>query len=600
MQIWCLDFETFFSSDYTLKSLTTEAYIRDPRFEALMLAVRDPDGNKFWVPQEGIPAFLASVDWSQHAILCHHAQFDGLIFSHHYFVRPRLWLDTLSMARLVHGNHLSVALGSLAHHYNLQEKSVPYEAFKGKRWAEIDTALRALLGSGACDDVDLTWTIFQELAKVFPVEEYAVVDATIRMFTEPVLVGDAEALAKIQHDEIERKYKLLNALGVNEKDLQSAPKFVALLEELGVEVEYKDGKNGPIPAIAATDDFMKGLENDSDETISGLATARLEVRSTIDQTRAGRLLGMAQRGNLPVYLQYAGAHTTRWSGGDKVNLQNLPRGGAIRKAISAPDGYLLGVVDASQIEYRCLCYVASQLDKLDALREGRDLYCEQASRFYGRVITKADKLERGFGKVNILGCGYMMGPARFQRICHLGPMGAPPIELTLEEAKLGIDVYRNTHPMVVGLWKEADMVLKVLANKGWMTWRCGMIVKDGRIYGPGGTWLDYTTLVWDGEEREYRLKTRRGWTKMYSGRLVENVVQWLARIVMSQAMIRVINRGYRVLGTTHDELMVLLADDEHAEWHVKNVLEAELAATPEWMPGIPLAAEGHASKRYEK
>jgi hypothetical protein len=55
-----------------------------------------------------------------------------------------------------------------------------------------------------------------------------------------------------------------------------------------------------------------------------------------------------------------------------------------------------------------------------------------------------------------------------------------------------------------------------------------------------------------------------------------------------------------VLGTTHDELMVLLADDEHAEWHVKNVLEAELAATPEWMPNIPLSAEGSWSKRYEK
>ena len=599
MNIWVCDFETFFSDDYTLKKLSTEHYIRDPRFEALMLAVRDPKGETFWVPQEDIKYFLGTIDWTKDAILCHHAHFDGLIFSHHYGVRPRMWFDTLSMARLVLGNHLSVALGALAKHYGLEDKSVPYDLFRGKRWADIDPSLRVALGEGACHDVSLTWDIFARLAKDFPQEEYAVIDATVRMFTEPVLVGDAQALEQLQQDEQERKYLLLNRLGVTEQHLQSAGTFVKILENLGVEVEYKEGSKGPIPAIAKTDDFMKSLEAHPDETISTLAAARLEVRSTLNQTRAGRLLGMAQRGNLPVYLSYCGAHTARWSGGDRVNLQNLPRGGAIRKAISAPEGCLLAVVDASQIECRILNYVAGQHNVLEAFRQKRDLYCENASRFYGREITRADKLERGLGKTLELGCGYGLGWQRLQAQCHLGAMGSPPVDLTEEEARRGIDVYRNSHSMVTGLWKEAEMVLRVLADKGWMTWRCGMLVKDGRLYGPNGTWLNYTTLEWDAEDRNYRLKTRKGWSKYYGAKLVENVIQWLARIVMSQAMLRTIRNGYRVATTTHDELVVIIPDDGQSEAHLK-YLEAELALTPQWMPGIPLAAEGSVSKRYEK
>ena len=205
VNIWCLDFETFFSDDYTLKKLTTEEYIRDPRFEALMLAVRNPRGETFWVAQEKIATFLAQIDWSQDAILCHHAHFDGLILSHHFGVRPRMWFDTLSMARLVLGNHHTVALGALAHHYGLADKSVPYELFKGRRWDDIDDLLRQSLGAGACHDVALTWDIFSRLTQGFPEEEYAVIDATVRMFTEPVLAGDAQALEAVQQEEQNRK-----------------------------------------------------------------------------------------------------------------------------------------------------------------------------------------------------------------------------------------------------------------------------------------------------------------------------------------------------------------------------------------------------------
>ena len=105
------------------------------------------------------------MDWDDIAVLCHHAQFDGLILSHHYGIKPKFWLDTLSMARLCLGNHLSVSLDSLAKHFNLQAKSVPYNLFKGKHWHELSASIQQQVAAGACHDVDLTWEIFGKLMR---------------------------------------------------------------------------------------------------------------------------------------------------------------------------------------------------------------------------------------------------------------------------------------------------------------------------------------------------------------------------------------------------------------------------------------------------
>jgi hypothetical protein len=177
-----LDFETFFdiASKYTIKKMTTEAYVRDPRFRAHGLAIRYGEtGLTEWV----CPDTLNYLDFSDHAVLCHHAHFDGLILAHHYGIRPRMWLDTMAMGRALFGSHISVALESLARHFNLAPKSVPYAQMDGKQWEQMDDSLRSTVASGACHDVDLTWDIFQRLAAQFPAEEFALIDQTVRMFT---------------------------------------------------------------------------------------------------------------------------------------------------------------------------------------------------------------------------------------------------------------------------------------------------------------------------------------------------------------------------------------------------------------------------------
>lgn len=608
MNVITLDFETHFTDTYSLRKMTTEAYIRDPRFQALGVGIRYPEGANglaphlheasFWIGED-IERELRRIDWSTTACLCHHAQFDGLILSHHYGIKPAFWLDTLSMARLVVGNHLSVGLDSLAKHYGLAGKSIDYASFKGKYAADLVAVAMHKLGEGCIHDLDLTWDLFHILSKGFPQEEYRVIDQTVRMFCEPVLEGDTELLAQVWLGEETRKHDMLKELGVSSDDLQSSERFAELLRAEGIEPDTKASPTGAgqIYAFAKTDDFMKELIED-DTRAGALGRARLGVRSTIDQTRAASLGWMATRGSLPVYLRYAGAHTTRWSGGDSLNWQNFRRGSDIRRAIKAPPGRALIVLDLAQIECRILNVLAGEEDVVTAFRTGRDLYSETASVFYGRTITKSDNTERHLGKVLELGCGYGMGLHKLRATCKQGALGGAPIILSEIEADAAVGAYRSSHPYVVNYWGTAGRVIARIAGGDPMEWG-PMLIKDKRVYLPNGAWLNYDTLEYDQDERQWRYRTRQGWTKLYGGKLVENVVQALARVVLSQAMLRMQDMGHRPVNSTHDEVLFVVKADgsEYAEYEK---LKAEMERPPSWLPELPLKVEGGVSERYDK
>ncbi len=602
MRIVALDFETFFSDDYTLKKLTTEGYVRDPRFEAHGAAIKwGADYPARWYDERQLRHVLAQEDWSDTAILAHHVQFDGLILTSRFGVSPKLWLDTLSMARLLLGNHLSVSLDSVRNHFGIASKRTPYEQFKNKHWSDLDQETQTLLAEGCCDEVESIWTIFGKLAKDFPKEEYEIVDLTARMFVEPVLRADVDLLGEVWTNEQTHKAERLAALDVSAKDLGSNEVFAGLLQAEGVEIAYKEGKNGPIPAFAKTDAFMRELLEDEDPRVRALAEARLGTKSTLLQTRAETLGFMAGRGPLAVYLRYCGAHTTRWSGGDNSNFQNFKRGSDLRKAILAPEGYLLATVDLSQIECRLLNYLAGQTDVIERFRQGADPYVGIASEFYGRNIDKADAAERGTGKQAELSCGFGCGGSKFQRVASLGIYG-PPVNLTLEDSERAVELYRQTHRQVVRYWHEANFILNDLAAGRERDWG-PMQVKNKRIYLPNGAPIIYDTLEWHVDEESgadgWRLKLRNGWTKMYGAKLVENCVQGLARVVMSQACARIARAGFRPVLSSHDEWSFLVRDDQYKDEATAFIL-AEMKKTPTWLPGIPLDAEGGLSERYAK
>ena len=607
MHIIALDFETYFGDDYTLSKMTTESYIRDPRFQAHGAAIKwSANEPAKWYDDSALRSVLASVDWNDIAIIAHHAHFDGFILAHHYNVRPKFWLDTLSMARLLLGNHLSVSLDSLAKNFGLGAKTINY-SFKGKHWHELTLAEQEALADGCCQDVELTWLLFHKIAVEFPKSEYALVDQTIRMFVEPTLRGDIDLLGKIWSEEDVARRSFTVDLGVSDSDLQSAASFASLLQAEGVEPATKQGKNGPIYAFAKTDDFMKELLDHDDPRVSGLARARLGIKSTAIQTRAETLGGMSRRGPLCVYLRYCGAHTTRWSGGDGSNFQNFRRGNNLRRTILAPEGRDLAVIDSSQIECRLLNWLAGQWDVVERFRNKEDPYAELASQFYNEPIYKPDDSDpraaeltakRGAGKQGELMCGYGCGGPKFARVAAMGLYG-PPIIIDEVEGARRVDIYRSTHPAVMDYWRQGEWMLSRLANGNTAQWG-PMTIRDHKMFTPNGLPLNYDTLEWHVDEetgeRGFRLRTRQGWTRIWGSKLVQHVCEALARCIVGDAM-TTIGRYLRVVGMSHDEIWVLIRKGDQAafDWCL-----SVMRQSPAWAPDLPLDAEGSYGDRYAK
>jgi DNA polymerase family A len=608
MEIITLDFETYFSKDYTLRKMTAEEYIRDPRFEIHGCAVRDGTTKVTqWHNKEDfyrLAAWWRATGAMQNkAILCHHAQFDGLILSHHYDIRPAFWLDTLSMARLQVGGHVRVGLDSLAKHFGLGAKSVPYSLFEGKRWCELSLMDRSAVIFGCQHDVDLTWELFTKLSEGFPASELALIDATIRMFTEPVLVGDTAKLGEVWTREERAKADLLAALDASGKAVRSDPVFADMLRDAGIAPEMKPGKNGDIYAFAKTDQFMRDLLEHENKHVVALAQARLAEKSNIEQTRAARLGGMSTRGRMCVYLSYCGAHTTRWAGGDRCNWQNFPRDGDLGEGIRAPDGWMLVIVDASQIECRILNMLAGQNDVIERFRNGEDIYLNTASLFYGRPITRNDTAERGTGKQMELSCGYGAGAETIKRTAARGAYG-PPVHMTDEDALRARDIYRETHPGVVKLWKQGTQILHAIhRNDGSCgnEWKC-FLIKGKRIYLPNMAPLIYDGLEMhtdDKTEGQYWRMLHRGhYVRLYGAKLIENIVQALARLQVSEAWLRLRDAGMRIVSMEHDKLIACVPERDAAEALL--LMQEAMCTEPSWMPGLPLASEGYISHTFKK
>ena len=471
-----LDFETYYSADYSLSKLTTEAYVRDSRFEVIGVGVKVGNRPSVWMEAHDFRVWAAGVPWKSVAVLAHHAHFDGFVLSHHYGVHPGFWYDTLSTARALHGSFKGNDLGSLAEKYGVGRKGHEVHDAKGKRRRDFTPAEWLAYGAYCNNDNELARRLLDQMRPQLPAEELWLIDTTVRMFTEPSFVADQEVLALALAGERKRKAELLRriataagqdvpdgsaedviarALEACRATLSSSDKFAALLRSLGEAPPMKQGKNCTIYAFAKSDPGMQALLEHPREELQHLAEARLAVKSTIVETRTERLAGVGRRGSVPIYLKYSGAHTHRWSGGDKMNPQNFNRGGSLREALLAPPGHVLAVADSAQIEARVLPWLAGEAAVLDVFRRNDalgndehgnprgDFYSDQGSRYFGKKLSKKETpIERQVAKSMELGLGFGMGWAKFSTSLLAGFLGAPPVRFGNEELRrFGADVY---------------------------------------------------------------------------------------------------------------------------------------------------------------
>jgi DNA polymerase len=624
MNLITIDFETYYDQKYSLTKISTEEYVRHDRYETIGFAYKINDERCVWVTgtNEYIQKVLNTLPWDDSLVLAHNTMFDGAILSWRYGVKPKGWLDTMSMGRALHGVDQSVSLASMAVRYVVGEKGTEVMNAVGVGREFFSPDALAKYGAYCRNDVELTYNIFQIMISTgFPKAELKLIDLTLSMFIHPVLKLDTEALKMHLVDTVAQKkahlVSALQAVGKQDlavkhilgdeetqtevrKTLMSNVQFATMLKGLDVEAPTKiSPTTGKLTlALAKSDEAFKALLEHEDLRVQALCAARIGTKSTLEETRTQRFIDISKRGVFPVPLKYYAAHTGRWGGTDSVNLQNLPSRGAnagkLKKAILAPEGYVFIDADSAQIEARTLAWESGQDDLVKAFANGKDVYKIMASAIYGKADKEISQGERFVGKTTILGAGYGMGAPKFK--AQLKTFG---VDIEDDASKRVIETYRNTYPMIPALWRESQEALRCMMRGMTMKLgRDGLLTVDAKgILLPNGLHIHYNGLdeSLENDKRQCTYQTRNGRIKIYGGKVVENFTQAIARCIIGDQMLKIAKR-YKVVLTVHDAIGIIARQEEADE--ARAYVESCMRWVPSWAEGLPVNCESGMGLSY--
>jgi DNA polymerase len=243
-----------------------------------------------------------------------------------------------------------------------------------------------------------------------------------------------------------------------------------------------------------------------------------------------------------------------------------------------------------------VAWLAGHDDLVTAFENGEDVYKIMASAIYNKPTTDITKEERFVGKTTVLGCGYGMGSAKFQ--IQLKTFG---VDIELEECRRIIAVYRQTYPRIPLLWKQGRECLDaILSGAGAQFSVVDAIEFHSHEHGfllPSGLWQRYQNLSRRtvGDNIEFTYSTRKGATKIYGGKVVENICQAVARCVVAEQMLKIAKK-YKVVLTVHDAI-ACIAPEAEAEEAAKYVEEC-MRWRPDWASTLPLNCEVGVGMNY--
>jgi len=642
-----IDFETFWSVDHTLTKMSPTEYVMHPETEIISVSIKEGAEPTYVLFGEAIiREHLHSMDWSNAMAIGHNMSgFDAMILTTRLGVHPKMYGCTAAMARGKYSK-TSVNLGGKAL-IGVSLKKMAAELRLGKK---LDLEATNTKGKHLCDfsseeliamaeynkvDTDLCAALFTVLARGFPKAELVQIDMTTRMLVNPVFEVDYPmvnlALATVKAEKRESLLSLAKALGIADyaaatldsgipieeqirTELASSKKFGDLLFKLGVQVPMKASPTNPekmTPALAKTDEAFIKLQDHPNKLVSAAATARLEVKSTLLETRLEAFLKAANvcGGKLPVPLKYCGADTTgRWSG-EQYNMQNLPRidpknpkaSDALRMSLRAPKGHKVIVADLSGIELRVNMFLwkvpyAMELFKTDPAKA--DLYRYFAAHdLYNITEAEVTKNQRQVGKVAHLGLGFGAGGATFQKVAKL--MGG--IDIDLVESTQTVNTYRDAHAEIANGWKLFQNNLtniKQGVEAAIDPW--GMCVTEkNAVRLPSGRRIYYPDLVQerDNGKTEWWYGNGRSRARIYAGKGVENLVQALARDVIAEHAFRFRKQtGLSPAMMVHDELVYVVPEAE-AEPKLE-LLQGLMREGVSWWPELVTWSEGDIADCY--
>lgn len=471
-----LDFETYYSKDYTLRNMSMEAYIRDPRYETQLLGLAIDDGPIYMLERDQVPHILSklSLDSKNIWTFVQNAKFDCFIIEDRYGIHVANPICARAMARWTGVSRLTrESQEALCEFLGTGVKGKFIDNMSGKRCEDLTLEQMQAYKEYCVSDVRDLRANIKAMLPYMTQDAMEFISMTTKMYTHPNFVLDKELLeeyyAKLvqAHEESRERLSRLFRFDTQEeflKALRSKAKFCEMLKSIGGIVPYKISEKktetkrkqmeaqGLVPdetcvvmepALAKNDlDFMALLDNPN-EDIAALATARAENNSSIAMSRTLTFLDIARRGSLPVPLEPYQAWTGRYSGGsaiedvksDGVNLQNLAKrtgDKTLRYSLCAPEGYVIVAGDSAQVEARVGAWIVGETQLVDAFANNQDPYIQLASTIYNileeelhywckgegfRNNLDADKIKqaifhRFIGKTGILQLQYSSGASK--------------------------------------------------------------------------------------------------------------------------------------------------------------------------------------------
>lgn len=642
-----IDFESFWSTTHTLSRMSPTEYITHPDTEIISVAIRIGDEPTYVLfGEQVIREHLQDMDWDDKIVVGHNMSgFDSMILAWRFNIKPKMYGCTAAMARSkysktgtsVGGKFLTgVSLKKLAAELKVGAK-LDLEATntKGKHLRDFSADELAQMEEYNKVDTDLCAELFKKLAKGFPKAELMHIDMTTRMLVEPKFQLDYDMVNKALEDVKAEKAKSLNDLydllftqaeSVARKlegdptdpeeyvrmTMASAAKFGELLKSRGVDVPMKQSPTNPAkmtPALAKTDDAFIALQDHEDPIIAAAARVRLEVKSTLLETRLQAFIKAADAcdGRIPVPLKYAGADTTgRWSG-EQYNMQNLPRinpkapkpSDALRNSLRAPKKHKVVVADLSGIELRVNHFLWKVKQSMDlyASDAEADLYKSFAAARYGIDESEVTKDQRQLAKIAQLGLGFGAGAPTFRKVAKL--MGG--LDLSEAESLEVVTSWRDTYHDIVKGWRTFQNFLPNIQQgietdiDPWglcVTEKHAVRLPSGRkIYYPG------LTKESDNGKTEWWYGSGRSRARIYAGKGVENLVQALARDVIAEHSLTMFKRtGFRPSLAVHDELVYIVP--ETVAHDVLDELQGIMRKGVSWWPELITWSEGDVGDTY--
>jgi len=584
MKTAAVDFETYYSKEVGIESQGVWHYCRHPEFDAYLVTISTSDGQKYCGRPENFDWSTISGDgwrWVSHNRSFDKPVYESLVESNKIKpIFPAVWDCTADLAAF-----LSVPRnlkGASIELLNATMSKDTRNKMKGKRWEDMDDEFRKEVEEYAIKDADYCLAIWEQYGHLWPEHERWLSRETTRMCVQGVPVNKLLISDKLVH--------LKNLLWEAQQKLPWVEENKKTLSALALAEECRKVGITPPPSLAEDSEECEAWEKQYGEQYPWVAAMR-QYRKCNGLLRKLETMNQRTRpdGWMSYGLKYYGATTGRDSGDAGLNMQNLQRaesyGVNVRGLIEAPEGMSFVVADLSQIEPRCLAWLAKDEEMLEFIKASTDLYEAQA-RAWG-FWDKPESLRtdttgiRHLVKQLNLGLGYGMGVARFSDVT----------QLPREEAVRLVQLYRRKNPKVGELWKklENNLRLAVTAPEERFT-----------IELPSGRKLNYKEP--NNNEGHLSAMVVRGGQfvrlKWWGGSLTENLVQATARDVFMESVRAIREAGLSIVMRVHDEVVVCVHDDQ-AEEAKKFILDV-MSTPPEWAKTLPLAAEAKITKKYEK